>query len=253
MRDAGFLFAETRSYVFEPEANVIGVLSEGRNRTAGGFTRTMAPPAPYTPSFARMFAGNQFALKALQGVDGRRRGVLVVDIGAYTTDIAYVVFDSSLDADPHAFELRQESRAIGIRDLDADVVEHLPQHVRAAVESADTAGWETMKRQLYAQQPSKVRSRSGEWLPVSQAEAAKIMPHAASRFAQPILAFCSEFRKTCDYVHAIAFSGGGYSIRLLQGELGTLDSTPDVVVLALSQRMVRGATALGGASLMFDA
>ena len=97
LRQANWRLAESRPTVYEPEANALGVLSRGRNSTwapkyldfTGGPEREA-----YLPEMLDTRLSSVLRRATLQEKFDYY-GVLVTDIGAYTTDFGYVRFEPS--------------------------------------------------------------------------------------------------------------------------------------------------------------
>jgi len=102
-----------------------------------------------------------FRQAALAG-KGCRYSVLVIDVGAFTTDFGFVEFDDSFYTDnlPRP-DIIQLSCKIGVRELDQAVYEQLRPEVQGAIRRLTTTGWEGVKRRLYRQEPAAVRNPAG--------------------------------------------------------------------------------------------
>src|SRR5690606_22960826 len=110
--------------VTEPRANALGLFSEGRNivrRNRNG---------ELMPDYGRMFGQQNVYIQAargfvLHGGHSNLVTVMVVDIGAFTTDIASLTFDVTAMSDGLS-AIRQESHALGvINELDKPLFDAL--------------------------------------------------------------------------------------------------------------------------------
>jgi len=205
----------------------------------------------------------------------RTHWVFVADLGGYTTDFAMLGFD--LARPDHAFEAAASSRRgcyahysepIGIADLDRRVRAALPEEQQVAFDHM--AGEidpriETFHRMFYA---TLRPFRSGG---VRLAEGPEIegVRAAVEGFAAEIAASAERFLDMHQFerVDQLLVTGGGFNIPALREALvGKLDAyalqrvyrpvyketeLPDRHA-RLSANLVRGATALGGASVYFE-
>lgn len=139
--------AEQRPYVYEPEANGVGVLTRGRNAT-------WRPKRwqPLHPSYVEMF-GTTELFKRLHKAGSRGRNmsyrIMIVDVGSFTTDIALVAFEMVDGIDN--FErprIDQVSEPLGVRQLDEAIISRLPTDTRMAIEAQRVGERERGKRLL---------------------------------------------------------------------------------------------------------
>jgi hypothetical protein len=271
----------------EPQSNVIGVFTAGRNAAwqAGRLGRA----APHFPFYQRMFDSDglfgAFRRGALEGQDVRY-GVLVIDVGAYTTDFGYVVFDHSFyDGDVLRPEISQLSCEVGVRELDSSVQACLRPEVRHVVERMATSKWESTKRILYSKGEAAVQNPKGGMFVIGEGDEAETIDRAIKTFAGRVVGVKNEFcRDNVDEaVHAVVLTGGGTMIPIVQKALVTairkeqgtrffdLSERPREVrrwtdgvwgwrdgdqeiesELRRNQELIRGGSALGGCSVYFD-
>ena len=100
--------------VREPHANVLGLLSLGKNIVMKG--ENTAP----TPNYGKMFGHENPYIQAargftLYGSHGNLLTVMAVDIGAFTTDLAQMTFDFTEPADGLR-AIKQKSFQLGVID-----------------------------------------------------------------------------------------------------------------------------------------
>lgn len=134
--------------VTEPRANAIGLFSEGRNivgRNAAG---------ELLINYGRMFGQQNVYIQAARGfvLHGTHENlvtVMVVDIGAFTTDIASLTFDIS-DVSDGLSAIRQKSYALGvINELDKPLLSALGEHHGFSRSALSFNDCELLKRSLY--------------------------------------------------------------------------------------------------------
>jgi hypothetical protein len=286
--EAGWQLADNSPTVFEPESNACGVFTRGRNAT------WYPPKCSFPGRFAhypRMFDSDglfgAFRQAALSG-QGGRYGVLVIDVGAFTTDFGYVEFDDSFydNAIPKP-DISQLSCEIGVRELDQAVYERMRPEVQQAVRRMSTTAWENAKRLLYTGKPAAVRNPAGGMLVIGDGSEASRILQGIEEFAARVVSGKDEFcrRQVKGKVHAQVLTGGGMMIPLVRETLikavkeeqGTrvydlLDQdepkqallprrtdsgwyhNEEEIDLRLrqNQELVRGGSAMGGCSVFFE-
>jgi len=221
LSDAGWSFAENRETVYEPESNAIGVVTRGLNAT-------WYPPLPFRqqrfPMYLRMFDPKRGPLAAFRQafLQKPRRdfhyGVLVVDIGAFTTDFGYVEFDESFyNEKVPCREIIQISREVGIRELDRSVHDRMRPEVQHAIGRISMSDWEIAKRRLYSGSPAAIRNPEGGVLKIGTGSEAKTIADAIGEFAARVVeerrVFCSN--KVRGHIDAQVLTGGGAMIPLV--------------------------------------
>ena len=280
LRNCGWESSIRRPSVSEPESNALGVLSRGRNATwippyfdfTPHWGRSAKLPDMLEPSLSRAFR---------EGVMRETRsyyGVLVTDIGAFTTDFGYVRFDSSFwTADWQTPQITAQSCKLGIRELDSTVLQQLPSEAQQAVAQLPSAEWDRYKTMLYHGEPVALRRRQGGVLMLGQGKEARAIQEAVHSFAGKVWQSRKDFAESelSDSVHAEALTGGGAMIPLIRETLvkqmqsegrmvhDLLDKDEPrnalgaVTERALEQRarqnqeLVRGGSAIGGCSVFF--
>jgi hypothetical protein len=216
MSKAGWSLEEDRPTVYEPESNAIGVFSRGRNVT-------WYPAYPVLskerhPHLRDMFSGSGMlgAIRRaiMEGTDDKHR-VLVVDVGAFTTDFSYMEFDCDLDKKP---EITQQSQRIGVGELDRLVRERLRPEVREAFEVSKSANWESIKQRLYRQEPQAILNADKKMLIIGEGLEAATIQEVVRSFADRIAAVECEFRRDFakDRINGYVLTGGGAMIPLVR-------------------------------------
>ncbi|MEN0068340.1 MAG: hypothetical protein AAGA48_39840 [Myxococcota bacterium] len=242
LRDIGFRNASTYT-LSEPKANLIGVLTEGAN----ALTRNGRPNP------AVMF-GDTTVLKRLAHPG---QAVLLVDVGAFTTDFALAGFSQELDAgfaqDP------SHSMAHGIRKLDEWLLADAPDLDRERVEASAAE-----REHFHATIHGGIAGPRPEEFGLTQ----PVVDETVGRFTQAILDGIETFvnQHEPEGLVAAVLTGGGSNIRgianrlaraLYERDIATLhapkdtDAPLDRVMYGLRPELVRGASAIGGCSILY--
>lgn len=279
---AGVRPARGRATVYEPESNACGVLTRGRNATWFP-PRVSFMPSPGRALQLRDMLEPEGLLEAFRRVSGSF-GVLVIDIGGFTTDFGYVKFDTSFSSDEwQRPEIVQSSYELGIRELDHAIFEGLGPHAREAVEALSSSEWDAHKARLYRGETVTLTRPGGAPVQVGRGKDAEAIAAAIASFARRVARARDRFRE--DYVrgpiNAQTLTGGGAMIppirealaRALSAEEGIQVSDlldPDEPRRTLTQRdghadepllraragrnleLVRGGSAIGGSSVFFE-
>ena len=242
MRDVGFRNPGVYA-LSEPKANLIGILTEGQNAlTQGG-----------RPNLGAMF-GSAEVLRTLARAD---QAVLIIDVGAFTTDLALASFahrtGSGFDEDPSL------SVRLGVRRLDEWILEAAPDEERMRVESSASE-----REHFHATVHGGVAGPRPEEVGLTSAS----VDAAVSRFTQEIVKAVDGFLDDhgTDSLYAAVLTGGGSNIpgiaNRLAAALGeknlgalhaprTTEAPARLKKYSLRPELVRGASAVGGASILF--
>ncbi|HEX6037335.1 hypothetical protein [Longimicrobium sp.] len=274
---AGWRPAHGRVTVYEPESNACGMFTRGRNAT------WYPPAAPFTPRAGRSLhlvkmLEPEGLLQALRRMAGSF-GVLVIDIGGFTTDFGYVEFDTSFSTDDwHRPAIIQQSYELGIRELDQAIYDSLDEDAQREIRALSPAEWDALKVDLYRGVPVTLGSRR-----IGGGEDAGRTTEALRAFAERVIAVRDTFRR--DYVrgpiNAQTLTGGGSMIaplhqavvqalatdedarvydlldeheprRTLDGRGGTVREEEIQARARRNQELVRGGSAIGGSSVFFE-
>jgi hypothetical protein len=217
-----------------------------------------------------------------------RYGVLLIDIGAYTTDFGYVQFDESFyDDNVPRPEIVQLSREIGVLELDRAIVERLGPDVQRAISRTSTTEWETAKLRLYHKEPAAIRNPSGGLIKLGDGKGADIIVEASEEFADRVVQAKKDFRRRHikGQIDAEVLTGGGAMIPIVRAALvkamkadrgahvyDLLDEDEPEQALRpkrgpsgwyydqrevdsrkrANQELVRGGSAIGGCSVFFE-
>jgi len=279
---SGWKLSPARPMVYEPESNVLGVLSRGRNVTWSparqDFTYT-PDRSPHLPRMLDPSLSRAFREGALQEKRGYY-GVLVTDVGAFTTDFGYIRFDTSFFTDYSKPEITTASYDLGIRQLDDAVLECLSHEARGVIDRVSSAQWDTCKGQLYNGMPYQIPKREGGVVTLGQGKEASAIGDAVLAFAGRVCQARQEFceSKLTHAVHAGIPTGGGIMIPAVRqtlisrikeegtttlhdlldedeprGALSARASERDLERRRVENRdLVRGASAIGGCSVFFE-
>ncbi|MDF1752913.1 MAG: hypothetical protein P1U89_09085 [Verrucomicrobiales bacterium] len=242
----------------EPRTNFTGALSQGRNAMMTTESGT------YMPDIDVIFSGSGMIdyVKLTEDEDAIvGYTMLLVDIGAYTTDFAMVAIDGGAGGSMPPCEAH--SVAYGIEMLDNLVKHGLPDEKTEIIEKLSATDREAFRRTVY----SEGRSWSINNVTIGDAVDREIVEKCinglATRIALEINTFMDQFAVT--KVNEVVLTGGGSNIpRMVQKIADQLadkgvetfhaSSTPDVgsaKTVLLSQQVVRGSSAIGGASVLF--
>jgi hypothetical protein len=279
---AGVRPARGRATVYEPESNATGVLTRGRNATWFP-PRVSFMPSPGRALQLRGMLEPEGLLEAFRRVSGSF-GVLVIDIGGFTTDFGYVKFDTSFSSeDWQRPEIVQSSYELGIRELDHAIYGLLRPEAQEVVEALSSSEWDAHKARLYRGETVTLSRPGGAPVVLGGGEDAEKLASALAEFALRVTRardrFGEEFVR--GPVNALTLTGGGAMIppiraaltRALSAEAGiqvsdlldpaeprrTLELRGGPVTEAALQarasrnlELVRGGSAIGGSSVFFE-
>jgi hypothetical protein len=278
---AGWQPAAYRSTIFEPESNALGLLSRGRNATwfpkqpnyRARPQRSISMPRMLEPTLARSFQEMR-----------DHHGVLVTDIGAFTTDFGYVNFDSSFKRKEEWSRpiIVQKSYALGIRELDDAVMAILSEDAREYFRNESADRWDRAKRELYAGKPQKLSRRGSRAILVGDGDEADAIQREINAFADRVVAARAEFclRADAAQIHEEIVTGGGSNIRTLRQHIlkriavprrtvhdlldpeepkratergaGRMNASQEDERKTQNLLLIRGGSAIGGASVFFE-
>lgn len=253
---SGFVPAGERPTLFEPESNAIGLLSRGTNST--WFPNAyVAANRPGRCMFMPKMISDSGLLRALHDMEGSYT-VLVVDVGAFTTDFGLVVFDATFkDDNLNRPRIEQQSVQLGVRDLDMGVFRKMTEPVQAAIKRLPSSGWDREKRKLYRDEEIRLVKAGGGILTVGEKERPVIQAEVRE-FGASLSAHLSDFLQhySPGGVNAYALTGGGTTIpfirSVLKKQLGSKDLTRHVATDPQISSLVRGGSAVGGTSVFFE-
>lgn len=279
---AGWRPARGRVTVYEPESNACGMFTRGRNAT------WYPPAAPFTPRAGRSLhlmkmLEPEGLLQALRRMSGSF-GVLVIDVGGFTTDFGYVQFDTSFSSnDWHRPQIVQQSYELGIRELDQAIYDSLDEDAQRAIWQLSPSEWDALKVDLYRGAPVTLGSVRGKPQVIGRGADAERTVEALRDFANRLITVRDTFLR--DHVrgpiNAQTLTGGGSMIAPLHGAVVKALATdeharvydlldedeprrtlglrggnvrePEIEARARrNQELVRGGSAIGGSSVFFE-
>ena len=251
--DSPWVFCEP-----EPMTNIAGALSQGKNFMVANDSGMIAP------DIDRIFSGSgMIDYIGLTATDETLKGftMMLVDIGAYTSDFAMVSIDGGAQGGLPPCEAHSEP--YGIEMLDSLVKHGLPEKKSAIIGGLTATDRELFRRTVY----SEDRSWSINDVTIGDGEDREIIEKCingmATRIANEIDKFVGNHGIT--KINEVVFTGGGTNIprvtlklaeRLAQKGVetfhsATLPPSGPVKTVKLNQQVVRGSSALGGASVLF--
>jgi hypothetical protein len=279
---AGWRPAHGRVTVYEPESNACGMFTRGRNAT------WYPPAAPFTPRAGRSLhlmkmLEPEGLLQALRRMSGSF-GVLVIDIGGFTTDFGYVQFDTSFSSnDWHRPQIVQQSYELGIRELDQAIYDRLDEDAQREIRQLSPSQWDALKIDLYRGAPVTLGHAGGKPRTIGGGDDGGRTGEALRTFAERVIAVRDTFIR--DHVRgpidAQTLTGGGSMIAPLHNAVvqalatdeharvyDLLDEDEPRKTLVLrggrvseqaveartrrNQELVRGGSAIGGSSVFFE-
>jgi hypothetical protein len=248
----------------EPMSNLTGALTQGHNAV-------LEPqPGKVFADIPKMFARShllEMVAACQEGDEGdvSEYATLIIDVGAYTTDFGLI----SIDLAGHGFFPISETHSVplGVHELDRRVVDVLPEPLGSAVSRFSGREWERFHRVVYTE--------DREWgLPTGgvvngseeeRTRIANVVVQFAAEIAAGLNDFLEQYRPPA--VQEVILTGGGNNIPELARRLRTALARWGVATFYLPKAglslngarqveivpsVVRGASAVGGASVLFD-
>ena len=279
---AGVHPARGRTTVFEPESNAVGVLTRGRNATWFP-PRVSFMPSPGRALQLRDMLEPEGLLEAFRRLSGDF-GVLVIDIGGFTTDFGYVKFDTAFrNENWQRPEIVQSSYELGIRELDHAIFELLRPESQEAVEVLSPSEWDAWKSRLYRGELITLCRPGGGSVEVGGGEETERIAGAIANFSERVARARDHFAESLvrGPVNAQTLTGGGTMIPPIREALSRALSAAEGVEISdlldpdeprrtleardrrgnedeLTSRasrnyeLVRGGSAMGGSSVFFE-
>ena len=281
LKKAGWSPDEAQPALAEPIANIFGIATEGRNQT---WTPPRLPAGSEFPAYAGMFRDSALfgAIRkhhlGKTGEDRRIYWAMVVDVGGYTTDFAMIGFD--LDDIEERIQGTHQGRPrkadiswpLGVYELDSRVKEVLSPANRAGfdkvVSEVDTTRVDRLHRAIY-QENRAYAYDTGQAKIGGSVDEMRQIDETVEQFASEVADLAKRFLLLHEYewIDELILTGGGLNIPkvrdsvclglnpLLRG-VSHIPADPDETLQGkctrLDSTLVRGATAIGGASVIFD-
>lgn len=266
MTKAGWKLRTPRPVISEPLSNAVGVLTDGENAM-----RTVVyknKPKVRRLDLGKMFRKGPIITATKSPKHHPLYRAVVVDVGAYTTDIAVVEVPVSQidDFEPAAFSCRQVSVPLGMHTLDARVRSVLPTAQADYLSRLSAADEEDFRRRVYAE-GVQYRTLEGA-IGGSAARPAinDVLNTFANEITDHLTGFCRGWPPS--NLQELLLTGGGNNIPALRSAfetaIGTLGGAVQVhtsgeraAVLTCPHRQLtnptsRGGSALGGCSIFFE-
>lgn len=279
---AGLSPAKGRAVAYEPESNACGVLTRGHNATWFP-PRVNFMPSPGRSLQLREMLDSDGLLQAFRRVSGSF-GVLVIDIGGFTTDFGYVEFDTSFaSADWQRPTIVQHSYELGIRELDQAIYEGLAPEAQEAVRNLSSGEWDAFKARLFRGETVRLPASGGGFVVAGAGEDEEREAEIIREFGRRVIRARDHFLDTfvTGPLNAQTLTGGGAMIPLIRevvSEARSADAPVEVYDLfdeheplrTLTRRhgaacetavaaravrnreLVRGGSAIGGSSVFFE-
>jgi hypothetical protein len=259
LREAGWTTHDHSLTISEPFANAIGILTGGRNQTW--------VPNKRRPSERSIHLGEMFGSGPLVNVLAKRKGspekhvVLVIDVGAYTSDFALLEFGPFEGMVPPV--IRSCSEPLGVDELDRRVQALLPPSQQEAFAKLSFRKREDFHDLVYTQQLryglAARQYVEGKLLDKIQGCIRELASQIADRLDHFLVAKAAQ-------VHELILTGGGNVIpgihqtlyqRLLSRGLRVVhmpskEKSVKDSFHPLGPQLVRGGSALGGTSIYID-
>lgn len=269
LANAGWPLRQPAAVISEPLANAIGVLTNGCNalRTTKGNKTT---PSVTRIDLAKMFSRGPILTAMKDGTFYPLYRALIVDVGAFTTDVAVVELPTKelVDYPGQGVRVRQQSFALGVRNLDEQILATLPGAHRVYMQTLATAqDWEDFRPRVYSDE-KPFKTAEGDIGGKAQQPAIKsVLGEFGRSVAARVSEFCGDLQPA--NMQELILTGGGNYIPAVRTAIEAAVALPgspivrvssptrktgitDAVARQLGTPAVRGGTALGGASIYFE-
>ncbi len=255
---AGWSVVDSLPVIYEPEANTWGIVTEGYNHTwiPNRGPRRRSVNLHEMLRNRRLFRALREAARLKRLGDFQYR-VLVVDIGAYTTDCGLVTLDGSVaEQECPRPAVIHHSYEMGIKELDLDIFQRSSQDAQAGIASMSTRDWELLKPRLYS--GDDIITTIDDDARSSVRISAEPVAECLERFSEQVLRCCDEFREMYlggQQLNEVVLTGGGMRIaHISEAMIGAVRSrridARHILPAEANHELSRGASALGGASVI---
>ena len=270
LEKAGWLLDSDIPVVGEPMANAIGLMTEGKNWVGWALYSN----SEVSLRWDYMFQNNSLKSAFTNSIE--THVILVVDVGAFTSDFAVLSFDTG-DCDKYP-SCYSRSVRLGISQMEDEILASLPSDKRAVVNSLTLEGREEFRKDVYSQNKIFDIRAGGDGptrFTIGEDQERRMINEKiewfAERVSEEVVVFMNHEQIEC--VDQIMFTGGGCQIgRLVEIVRKKLsDSYPrknnreqvchspqpsdfknDPSRHGIEGRLVRGATSIGGSSAYFN-
>ena len=249
--DSPWVFCEP-----EPMTNLAGALSQGKNQVT-------EEDGTLIPDIHRIFSGsgmiNYLDLTSKKDVEDSFT-MLLVDIGAYTSDFAMVTIDATEEGGLPPCEAHSEP--YGIEMLDGLVKHGLSKEKADIISTLSATDREAFRRTVYTEN----RSWSINNITIGDGEDREIVEKCIRGMTTRIYNEIDDFMTALgiEKIDEVVFTGGGSNIprittrlaeRLQEKGVKTFHgfNLPEMSTrtVQIGQQVVRGSSAIGGASVLF--
>lgn len=269
LANAGWPLRQPSPVISEPLANAIGVLTGGCNslRTTKASKST---PSVTRIDLSKMFGRGPILTAMKDGKFYPLYRALIVDVGAFTTDVAVVELPTHelVDYPGEGIRIRQQSFALGVRNLDEQILAVLPGAQRTYMQSQATArDWEDFRPQVYSDGKPFRTAEGSIGAKAEQPAVQSAIGEFGRSVAARVFEFCGELHPA-NMQELILTGGGNYipAVRSAIEDAVALPGSPivrvsssarrtgisDAIARKLDPEASRGGTALGGASIYFE-
>lgn len=265
MAKTGWPLLPSRPVVSEPLANMVGVLTNGANALLR-LPAHKGHKASVDIDVGKMFSKGPLMTAISNGAHYPLYRALVVDIGAYTTDVGLIEVPTH---EPNGgsvreWHIRQKSVPLGVMELDRRVVAALPSAQAAFLSSGSMTAinWEDFRSQVYSQRKA---FRTLEMTIPARGDKAVVegvIQGFADEIAKHVTSFCEGLQPAS--MQEVIITGGGSRIAAVKEAIETSAALPGkpvvkvhsarrvtAIVDAIARQLgkaVRGGTAMGGVS-----
>jgi hypothetical protein len=214
LKEAGWSTCLLRPFLYEPESNVLGLASLGKNSVGEGAvmirTQAMLENGPLQQAFRQVREGGY--------------GVCVTDIGAFTTDFAYLHFDTGHETEDWTrSRVMQHSVPLGVRNLTKSIIETfdiIDPAVAQALTMMSSNERDARMKDLLRGVETRISGVSGRYMPLGSVEHLKVIHDRIENFASSIWRARREFQQaSASGPHPEYITGGGSMILALSRSL----------------------------------
>jgi hypothetical protein len=258
LASAGWPVASQTSVIHEPVANTWGVVTEGYNHT---WIPDRGPQVRCINLHEML--RNRRLFNSLRNATLQRHladfqyTVLVIDIGAYTTDCGLVVLDGGIVEDDYPCPgVIHQSFEMGIKELDQEIYANSSEEAKLGIENMSTREWESLKRRLYGGNDVAVRidGSVGKTIRID----ARPVSGCIAGFTERVLQCCDRFlaaHHPSARVNDVVLTGGGMRVSQVSDVMIDAVRTGRIKAAHIlpadtNHELARGASALGGASVI---
>jgi hypothetical protein len=250
-------------FVSEPESNAIGILTRGTNALT---------PKRKKINYREMFSRGPLITVLAGDKHHPTYRALVIDVGAFTTDFAALSIDtggkSADTSEGVQFVVAQNSVPVGVTNLDAEMLNALPDDKRQVLAALARRDFEGFQSGVYSEGTGY---RTGGRVVGGDADrpaVEKCLGNFTARLVSEVNAFCQQLG-TAASMQELILTGGGNNIPAVRDAVvdaakaaGGFVKThaPNLrqeqanspLVDRLDSQSSRGASGLGGASIYFE-